>query len=143
MGKHCPILVLMPVPVQEIRQTDGNVPTSRCLRNVDAKARVVLRVSVCPRVAWHAEDQVAAEDWDCLQWSEHLYRVWSEVKLQVAVAASVAEARTCAGCRSCGERVRFLRLIPSHAGGEGDALAPSTKPSLSFLRQLYAWALDL
>eukprot|EP00439_Symbiodinium_sp_Y106_P068236 s1149_g11.t1 len=29
------------------------------------------------------------------------------------------------------------RLIPSHAGGEGDALAP-TKPSLSFLRQLYA-----
>ncbi|CAE7282827.1 ARP [Symbiodinium sp. CCMP2592] len=30
------------------------------------------------------------------------------------------------------------RLIPSHAGGEGDALAPSTKPSLSFLRQLYA-----
>ena len=63
-------------------------------------------------------------------------------KLQVAVAARFAEAGTCAGCTSCGVRVRCLRLIPSHAGGEGDALAP-TKPSLSFLRQLYALALDL
>ena len=89
----------------------------------DTQAVLVLRIPHGPGVTWHATG---------LSTAACFHAAFLQLSRQVPAAAGTAEAAE----RSrmfCAFILLASRLLPAHAGGEGEA----SKPSLAFLRRLY------